>query len=220
MAQVEKRVKSLEDTIRELAELHKLTELSVQSLSEEMKEFKDEMRKYIQEGEKFREDSRKSREEGEKFRDDMNRRWGELANKMGTIVEDLIYPNLPIVLSKEFSLDEPRSMGIRIRRTLKKQGIRGEIDAYFIYGDIAFINETKSTPSLDYLHKFDEFMKTKFEILFEEFSGMKIIPIFSSLNMSPEVVAEATKLGIFAVNIYGDILTFKNLEEVRGKYNL
>jgi len=199
MAQVEKRVKSLEDTIRDLAELHKLTELSIQSLSKEMKEF---------------------REDGEKSRDDMNRRWGERANKMGTIVEDLIYPNLPIVLSKEFSLDEPRSMGIRIRRTLKKQGICGEIDAYFIYGDIAFINETKSTPSLDYLHKFDEFMRTKFEILFEEFSGMKIIPIFSSLNMSPAVVAEATKLGIFAVNIYGDILTFKNLEEVRGKYNL
>jgi len=199
MAQVEKRVKSLEDTIRELTELHKLTELSIQSLSKEMKEF---------------------RVDGEKARDDMNRRWGELANKMGTIVEDLIYPNLPIVLSKEFSLDEPRSMGIRIRRTLKKQGIRGEIDAYFIYGDIAFINETKSTPSLDYLHKFDEFMRTKFEILFGEFRGMKIIPIFSSLNMSPDVVEEATKLGIFAVNIYGDILTFKNLEEVRGKYNL
>jgi len=171
----------------------------MQSLHDEMKEFK---------------------EESKKSRDDMNRRWGELTNKMGTIVEDLIYPNLPIVLSKEFSLDEPRSMGIRNRRTLKKQGIRGEIDAYFIYGDIAFINETKSTPSLDYLHKFDEFMRTKFEILFEEFSGLKIIPIFSSLNMSPEVVAEATKLGIFAVNIYGDILTFKNLEEVRGRYNL
>ena len=192
-------MKSLEDTIRELTELHKLTELSMQSLHDEMKEFK---------------------EESKKSRDDMNRRWGELTNKMGTIVEDLIYPNLPIVLSKEFSLDEPRSMGIRNRRTLKKQGIRGEIDAYFIYGDIAFINETKSTPSLDYLHKFDEFMRTKFEILFEEFSGLKIIPIFSSLNMSPEVVAEATKLGIFAVNIYGDILTFKNLEEVRGRYNL
>jgi len=192
-------VKSLEDTIRELTELHKLTELSIQSLSKETKEFK---------------------EESKKSRDDMNRRWGELANKMGTIVEDLIYPNLPIVLSKEFSLDEPRSMGIRVRRTLTKQGIRGEIDAYFIYGDIAFINETKSTPSLDYLHKFDEFMRAKFEILFEEFIGLKIIPIFSSLNLSPEVVAEATKLGIFAVNIYRDILTFKNLEEVRGRYNL
>ena len=39
------------------------------------------------------------------FRDEMNRRWGELANKMGTLVEDIVYPELPFALKRRFDLE-------------------------------------------------------------------------------------------------------------------
>jgi hypothetical protein len=52
------------------------TEISVNRLSIEMHEFKDE---------------------AERDRKRMNKQRGELANKMGTLVEDIVAPNLPRV---------------------------------------------------------------------------------------------------------------------------
>jgi hypothetical protein len=33
-------------------------------------------------------------------RREMNRKWGDLANKLGTMVEDLVYPSLPRVIQQ------------------------------------------------------------------------------------------------------------------------
>ncbi len=175
------------------------TDMQLQQLSKEMKDFKDEMKN---------------------FKNEMNKRWGELANKMGTIVADLIYPNLPTLLQETFSLPEPLGIGMNIRRKDKKTGIQGEIDVLVEFDEIVFINETKSTLRLSHLEEFDQFIKERFPILFKEYLDKKIIPIMSSLKIEEALILELTAKKMFGVMVFGNILTFKNLEDIRKVYGL
>ena len=56
-------------------------ERSQTNLHQEMQDFKDEMRTF--------------KDEAESDRKRMNKQWGELANKVGTAVEDIVAPNIP-----------------------------------------------------------------------------------------------------------------------------
>lgn len=46
---------------------------------------------------------------------EMNRRWGELANKMGTMVEDLVAPSLPRIV-REVLGQEVTDLSVRRKR--------------------------------------------------------------------------------------------------------
>jgi len=71
---LEHRGSTLEDLMADLLRASARTQAQVEQTSREMRDFKDE--------------TRASRRE-------MNRRWGELANKMGTMAEDLVAPSHP-----------------------------------------------------------------------------------------------------------------------------
>ena len=49
------------------------------------------------------------------------------------------------------------------------------------------INETKSTPKMEYINDFVNVLK-EIEDYFPEYKGKEIIPIFSSLYLSDEIV--------------------------------
>ncbi|MBC7320485.1 hypothetical protein H5T89_07545, partial [bacterium] len=83
METVTQKVDRLEQAMLELIEQSRVTKEELAQLSREMLEFKDEMRV---------------------FKDEMNKRWGELANKMGTLVEDIFFPSFEIVLKKYFNV--------------------------------------------------------------------------------------------------------------------
>lgn len=72
------------------------------------------------------------------FRDEMNRRWGELANKMGTLVEDIVYPGLPLALKRRFDLEVDvvtHNMSVKDPETGSKQ----EFDVIATCGDWGFV---------------------------------------------------------------------------------
>src|SRR3990172_5540133 len=92
MESLDTRVSDMERWMKEISYAQLQTQLSIRTLSEEMKIFKDEMRA-------FRDDTKDSR-------DDLNKKWGELANKMGTIVEAIVGPNIPTIAKKYFGCGE------------------------------------------------------------------------------------------------------------------
>lgn len=71
-----------------------------------MKKADERLEKYIKEGETLvkaiDEKLEKFIEEMKADRKDMNKKWGDLANKMGTLVEDLIAPASGPVIEKYF----------------------------------------------------------------------------------------------------------------------
>ncbi|HOK20331.1 MAG TPA: hypothetical protein PK188_07565, partial [Thermosynergistes sp.] len=140
-------VQELQETRKEhelrLAKLEKLMEASIldtQQLKlemrlfrDEMLAFKDEMRAFKDEMKIFKDECQHSKEM-RTFKNEMNRRWGELANKMGTLVEDIVYPELPFALKRRFDLEVDvitHNMSVKDPETGSKQ----EFDVIAICGD-------------------------------------------------------------------------------------
>ncbi len=119
MATIEKRVDRLEIVMMELAEAQMRTQVSLKMLSDEMKA--DRKR--------------------------MNEQWGELVNKWGTLVEDMVAPNIPRIAREYFGWSDIEDFMVRRKVRNKKDGAqRREFDVIAVGEHQVIINETKSLP--------------------------------------------------------------------------
>ena len=187
-----------------------------------MQEFKDEMRAFREESERdrkslheemkdFKDEMRAFKDTTEQILKEQNRRWGELANKMGTIVEDIVAPNIPRVAREYFGCEDIDFFAVRIEKRDKKRNVTREFDIIALCGNKVILNETKSTPRQNYLKDFVEFVKKgEFFKYFPEYKGMELIPIFSSLYLSDTMVKYLTKNKIYAMAMKGDTMDILN----------
>jgi len=172
-----------------------------------MKDFKDEMNSY--------------RQRAEADRKQMNKQWGELANKMGTIVEDIVAPNIPRIAKEHFQVRELDFLAIRVRkRSSRNKSRRREFDVIAASDEHLFVNETKATPRPEYVRDFIR-MLPEIRDYFPEYGDRKLIPIFSSLQIPDDLVAYLSKNKIYAMAM-GDetmvLLNFDAVDEItRGK---
>ena len=204
MEAVEKKVETLEDALRHLAQSQAQTQQSLRMLSEDSRHFKDEMGA-------FKDEMRRDRHE-------MNRKWGDLANKMGTLVEDIVAPNLPRIARDEFGLEkEPDDFMIhRHKRKVKDFSSRREFDAIAVYGDAVIINETKSSPNSELVNEFKKALSELGEY-FPEFKGKRIIPIFSSLKLPIDLVKHLSRQNIYGLAMGEDTMKIVNKDEVSAR---
>ncbi|RMG37550.1 MAG: hypothetical protein D6732_06330 [Methanobacteriota archaeon] len=221
MGIVEERVTNIEKYIRDLAYLHIQTERKLAGLSEEMKEFKDEMREFKDEMREFKDEMREFKDEMKEFKDfternikSLNQKWGELANRLGTVVEDIILPDFPNIIVNVFKADYPEDIMINRRKRMGKRS--REFDIIAVSGDKVFLNETKTTPKDDHIENFATFIHSgEFFEWFPEFKGKQLIPIFSSIGFNEEHVRKLTEKRIYAVqpNPRLEVLNFKEVNE-------
>ena len=188
----------LDKTIQEMKEDTRLfkegTDRTIQDMKESTKTFEENMNKTIQ---------------------DMNRRWGELANKMGTVTEDIVAPGFPFLIERHFglSLDD-----ISCRRKVKdKSGNRWEFDLVARSGNIAFIVDVKSDYNkIEYLDHFIQVLLPKAAELLPDLKGCKIIGCIASFRLAPSIIERASEMGILAISLGGDYLEFCNQEVVES----
>ncbi|MCG8478253.1 MAG: hypothetical protein MI724_04085 [Spirochaetales bacterium] len=199
---LESRVSEIEWALRELAYAQLRTERSVELLSHEMKEFKTEMRT-------FKDEMRTDRRS-------LNRQWGDLANRLGTIVEDIVAPNIPGVLGRYFDVAEPDIDLLMVcprRRHPNIPDKRREFDVIAITAGTLYVNETKATMRREYV---DSFADTYLEVLdyFPEYGGRDVVPIMSSLYLEPDMVGHITARGMYAMQMSDDSMYFVNFEAI------
>jgi len=192
------RVDRLEKAIMELVYVQHKTEMEIQSLRREMKEFKDEMKEF------------KNRMDKEVKR--INKHWGELANKMGTIVEDIIFPATRLVIRKYFECD-PIDLMMNVER--KRNGRREEFDVVAVCEDKVFLIEVKSTLRQEYIVQVKEKAK-RFKELFPEYNDKELILILGTLSIKRELLNQLTKEGIYGM-AYRECMDILNFEELHGK---
>ncbi|MDW8438562.1 MAG: hypothetical protein RMM16_11085, partial [Chloroherpetonaceae bacterium] len=173
-----------------------------------------------------REDTRRLKEEMATFKDEMrafkdrmeqnvrenNKQWGALANKMGTLVEDIIFPATRPVIQSVFGV-EVKQIAMRVMR--QKDREREEFDVVAVSETQAFLIEVKSSPRSDDLKDFAERKSQAFLRLFPEYQSLKLILIVAALSFPEDVVRQATERGVFAMAYreweYMDILNAKEL---------
>jgi hypothetical protein len=195
---METRVSMVEKWLEKTAYAQFEYQMKLGAFHDEMAEFKNEQR-------------RETRE--------MNRKWGELANKMGTMVEDIVLPNLPGILREHFGVEETVMTAPRIRRRHPHDRSRSrEFDAIVVSEDTVFINETKATVRPTDIERFGETYREVLEY-FPEYANYTVVPIMSSLYIPPETVAELTKRRIFAMAMGDDNMELLNAGEIEGPWD-
>ena len=232
--EVSERVSTLEAVLGEFIvqttkSIKKLEE-SDQVLKEEMASFRKELRedqlnrdadtKAFRE--KLREDqlnrdadTKAFREDMERDRKRMNKQWGELANRLGTIAEDIAAPNVRTVATTLFGCTTVDTYTIRTERRSRKERRKiTEFDVVVACDDYLFINETKATPQREYVLDFAKKLKSVFDFL-PEHEGKTIVPIFSSLHLPEPIVQLLTKHKIYAMALGGETMELLNYEAVR-----
>ena len=76
------------------------------------------------------------KEEMNEDRKKMYKMWGELANKMGTLVEDIVAPNIPRIAKEYFGAEELDFLGVRIsKRNVKNRSKKREFDVIAMWND-------------------------------------------------------------------------------------
>ena len=209
MATVVERVDTLEEVVKNFVrdvgiEFNKVynaqlrMEMELQTLKEDTQAFKDEMRAFKDE---MRAQSR-----------DMNRRWGELANKMGTLVEDIVAPSMPRVARELFGCEILGFFAVRVKRALGRQ-VR-EYDALLACNDYVLVNETKSTLQASHVDGIANSLE-EFREVFPEYRDRKLIGIVASLYVDESVVRYASAKGILALAMGDEAMTVLNPEAAK-----
>lgn len=212
----EKRVSNIEEDLKEIAHAQRRNEIFLEGFTREMKDFKDEMKDFKGEMLEFKNGVEEFKREARADRREMNRKWGDLANKMGTVVEDIIMPGFPGILRTYFQAD-PATIMPRVRRRHPRDGSRmREFDIIAVDETRLFLNETKSYPKMEYVRRFVDNYTDVLDF-FPEYADRRIVPIFSSLDLPDAVVDYLSAHACYAVAMGEEHLDVLNFEEVERK---
>ncbi|MFN3638158.1 MAG: hypothetical protein ACK4XY_06805 [Chloroherpetonaceae bacterium] len=183
-----------------------------QALKAEMRAFKEEMHEFKKEMKEFKDEMNAFKDRVELNIKENNKQWGALANKLGTIVEDLIYPASRPVIQSVFGVTL-QHLSMRVIR--RKENLREEFDVVACSEKQVFLIEVKSKPRFDYLSDFVDRKIDVFRQLFPEYASLTLVPIFASISIPDDFVQTATNRRVFVMAYreweYMDILNAKEL---------
>ncbi len=183
-----------------------------QAFKEEMRAFKDEMQEFKDEMRIFKDEMNAFKDRVELNIKENNKQWGALANKLGTIVEDLIFPASRPVIESVFGVTL-QHLSMRVVR--RKENLREEFDVVAYSEKQVFLIEVKSSPRFDYLSDFVDRKIDVFRQLFPEYASLTLVPIFASISVPDDFVQAATNRRVFVMAYreweYMDILNAKEL---------
>ena len=176
-----------------------------------------------QEGARDREaaarDRERDREVAARERRAMNKRWGELANKMGTVVEDIVAPSVRRLAGEVFDCGDMRYFGTRVSVKRSDDPSRErEFDALYVGTRAVLLNQTKSSARIEDVRAFDEFLRSdEFGLYFPQYAELPIVPAFSSLSIADGIVTYLSRRGIYALAMGDEAMQVLNLNAVRSR---
>lgn len=201
-AVLRQEVDELREYMKELSYQAMRTEMSVSRLSDEMRQFKDEMRQFKDEMRQFKEETTRDRQR-------MNKQWGDLANRLGTLVEDIVAPSLPRVAAELLGCARPELFALRVVR--RRNGESREYDALVVCPETVLINETKSRLQSNHIESFLEKL-AELSRFFPEYEGRRSLGVLASLYPDPSVVRRASAAGILVMGMGDDAMQVLNPE--------
>ena len=210
-------MKDFKDEMKDFKDEMKDFKDEMKEFKDEMKDFKDEMKEFKDEMKEFKDEMKDFKDEARQDRKTMNKQWGELANKMGTLVEDLIAPAVRPVLKKYFGEAVIPDFMLRVQRHVKRTGEKGEFDVIAVGEQAVSLVEAKSRPDRQSLLEYKERTVPRFRKLFPEYKKRPLVPIFASLSFSDELIELATKESVYLLAYreweYMDILNFEAVQK-------
>ena len=190
------------------------TEAELRAFKEEMREFKDEMREFKDEMREFKDEMRGFKDEMRAYKEEsrrqtraMNRQWGDLANKLGTLVEDLVYPSLPRIVAETLGREVIRCVP-RLKQRLPDGRVK-EFDAVAVTADLVGLNSTKATLTSADVDRFVADIAAFREFL-PEYGALPVVGILATLAVDESVLNYAEKVGFLVLAVGDEVMEVKN----------
>ncbi|MBF0377886.1 MAG: hypothetical protein HQK72_10435 [Desulfamplus sp.] len=157
------------------------------------------------------------KQDTETMKKDMNKKWGELANKMGTVVEDIVAPNISGIARRYFGIEQFEDFSIRYNRRNRVNPDKvKEFDVIAVSKDAFIVNETKATARESYVDEFVQLLNEEIYTYFPEHRDKHLIPIFSCLNIPENINNRLTKEKIYAMAMGSDTMDILNFDKIKN----
>ena len=232
-ALLEHRVDRLEDMMADLTANVKQLSAETRVFQQEMRVFREEIHEYTartdryiaeirQESREFKDEMREFKDEMREFKDEMrhesremNRRWGDISNSLGMLVENIVAPSIPRVLREVLGCPEGGEQFLAVRyKSRLPDGRTREFDAIAGCGDYLLINETKSRLGPSDIDSFIDVLKTARDFL-PEYAERKIVGALASLYVDPSLVAAGEHRGLLILGMTDDTMEVLNSSDFR-----
>jgi hypothetical protein len=218
--------KNIESLSSEMKEFKEWSQKNIESLGAETKAFKEEMQEYKEwskknieslssEMKEFKEEMKEFKKWAKESIENLNRQWGSLAQKMGTLVEDIFAPSIDKAIERYFGMSPDI---IDTRKYIRKEGRSTEFDILALCekDKKAYLVEVKANPDKkeyieDFLQKLNE-APFFFPILRE----YTLMGIYAALNIKEETVTFLTRKKLYAMIFRGDVLEIVNFEALKA----
>jgi hypothetical protein len=214
MGRVEERMTKLEDAMTELARTVNRTSETVDRTSQTVERTEATVERTSQTVERAltRMSQTVERTEAtvERTIVESRRAWGEMANKMGTLVEDIVAPGIPTIFRDQFGITELEMSTLRLRRAHRlDRGRTREFDYVVMAGDVVLVNETKSHLRPDDIPAFVVALQDIRNYL-PEAEGRKVIGCLASFSLDPSLVIAGERQGLLMVGLATGLLRVLN----------
>jgi hypothetical protein len=207
----------IQTELRGLKEEMRLFGQHVQALEEAMRPFLEEMRLYAAEpraAKTLQHDSPAPRNDAQCFaeeiredRREMNLRWGEIANKHGTMVRDLVYPSLERIVREMFHQEIHELSARSICRL--PDGRMKDFDAIAVTRELVCLNSSRGTLSNPDVDAFITEIAS-FRECFPEYRDLPLVGILATLAVEENVLSYAEKQGFLVLAVGDEIMEVKN----------
>jgi hypothetical protein len=196
------RLTTLENTMAELAAAQLRTTANLDRLSAEMRDFKAEMVGFKDE---MRMEMRAFQEEMRASNREANQRWGELANKMGTMAEDIVAPGIPEMLRRLFGVEDP-DWYVRVRRRHRGDPSRRmEFDVVAWAGGHFLATEVRTSARPEDLPVLmTRFAETR--DYFPEAEGLGVFGALASFYVDASLIRAAEREGLLVFGLSSGLL--------------
>jgi hypothetical protein len=136
----------------------------------------------------------------------MKKAWGDLANKMGTVAEDVVAPNIPRLALEEFGFSEVEDLMVRVRRVSRRgEKRRREWDVVCSGPAKVMVVDVKSTPTLEKIKEVPARLG-EFLDFFPEYEGRELIGLFASWSIDPKLLPVISEEGLFGIAMGEDTM--------------
>jgi hypothetical protein len=161
----------------------------------------------------LRQDSTEMRQ----WRIQSQKQWGEIAQKMGTFVEDIVAPNIPQIAREKFGLGSAEeevfsAPRVRVRHPEDASRLR-EFDYLYAAKRGWVVVESKNDPKLKDIDEFRQ-MLAEIREYFPQYAAAPLYPVFASLYVPDHVVKFCTRHGIYALGMGPETMQLLNLSEL------
>lgn len=143
-------------------------------------------------------DEREARREGDLA---WKKQWSELADKLGTLAEDIVAPGIPDLFKELFGVADLEMSALRVRRANRSTpGLSREFDYVGLGGGILLVNETKSTLRLKDILRFLRILGEIREY-FPEAASCRVVGSLASMTIDPSLVAAGERRGLLMLGL-------------------